>query len=1470
VADDAAALSPEDIQVLANTGMSAAEGMRTRDFIQTLEHILRVTCLRGLSDFMLPEVNPLPAGHLSVWDPVTGQAWRLDPKELEAPPPQPPSSGFGPGPACPNIQSLRPELPAEGVSLEKQLVLILDIDQEGCGFSACHFLATGQAHGGLGLALLFQGDWFHRMWNDLRSCMRYSIARLNHTCIQMSVAYNCPYGPWMRGANLSKSRGFVLTFLRWFEMQAAHSQQGPSVHEHLPNIVAEWSSLSAQAEHDLGHKASESASEEELLELFWRQIAGNDAMRRKGHYCKMGAWFSIFGAATAHDPQWTAWRFLAFWLAKFLLGQDGFDSRVQQRVAKDMLDLESKATTMTAAEQRAEVIRLRKHTGNVLALVPFLLHNHNLFNIRLLLLVGTPLWTLHTTVGARKTTPEANLQFNINMSTGAEEAMLRDMWRQTTGNAEALGRLGLATVPNPYPMGPNDLGSGMGTSPGVEMEDMPKRVMDFLLRVIRSRLRASHHATLALPGGLAGLLSSDLPTAEARMAWVREVWHLILDVEGSANTLPAAAALLKTEVHWLQWTLVQYTLRFLARHQFQLCPPVLSHLHRLWARIGDSKVIEDSHAIIRDLEQRDQKADSASCKAVYHRLSQGEVLHTRSLPRVAVQLEDFVKPPPAPASGVTGSALFQATSTTVPSALDVDQVLAKKKRFISRRPGDSHGAAAALQALRLLHSPVPGPSRLKMAQHLWQAGLLGPGAVVEYHPGPPRLPQVHLVLCPETFAARTAQLVWHGDLLLLDPRATWEWTLVLDAKQWLEIPGNWVLQQHDVDRYGFFGFRPERAPVPVAVSALLRGKPDTVTVQTIAKLAGVYMLKLQGKLKWPKALQLAEHVLASHPDRDHWLQQLQAGDPSDQPSEPEDEEDIIQDLSAVSLQELPPDEQKEFPREQARFRRGRGARASALQALRREAGGFPELPPEGEDPEEEDLAPAETQLAATLLPLSDSAALGPALPPPAPLEPGGTAVPDTPATTAAQAAEPGGDPGDPRRPGTRRQWVNDLLPENPPAKTSNLCLHMPPELDTWQGRYVVDGCQGQKTWSRKWGGTTGRTRHQAFVAVLERIWDRHRELTKEMPPAFVKQALDSCKGCECQHPRECSWLALAEGAELAAPPASLPPPPAASTPSGAEPPAKRRRQAHNSDTAARGSQEVVSHSPASGPVPIQPPPSPAPIQSSHSPGRRSRPRSSSSSSSQGSSSNRSRSNSSSSDSPAGAKGRSQDQPATTWELPAADIEQVPPDGNCLFTCVAMACNNIFSGKSLPQKQAAALGRKTRSTFTEKVLVEAQGKDNWDSVQVELEASSGLAWERYQQAISSGVPDPEAPRASWGGAIELRLLCHHYKIGCTIHHQVRATSRGRQVRPMDVVPPGSVPQKRWFHLLWTGDHYDLIRPGALERAAAQDRAPSDGRGSQGQGDHGHPGSGTGRLSSSQASAPQAATSTLQARTSGARS
>jgi hypothetical protein len=70
--------------------------------------VLQVIVTCRLFDCILPELNPLPARHLSPTHPT-----------LLIP------SGFGPGPASPKMQTLQPSLPTEGLSPG-----LLDINQE--------------------------------------------------------------------------------------------------------------------------------------------------------------------------------------------------------------------------------------------------------------------------------------------------------------------------------------------------------------------------------------------------------------------------------------------------------------------------------------------------------------------------------------------------------------------------------------------------------------------------------------------------------------------------------------------------------------------------------------------------------------------------------------------------------------------------------------------------------------------------------------------------------------------------------------------------------------------------------------------------------------------------------------------------------------------------------------------------------------------------------------------------------------------------------------------------------------------------------------------------------------------------------------------------------------------------------------------------------------------------------------------
>ena len=528
-----ATLTEQDLKPLLKDGVTSKEGAGAKDFVRVLKHVLETTCRLSMTSFSLPDTSPLLAGWVRM---KIGGVWiRVNLSALR---------GFAHGAA--QTSFTEPELDPSLHKLHLHRTLILDLDQEGQGWQACHFLATLPSKGGLGLSFKFDNDYFHRLWNDLRWRMRYSKGRINHSTIQMSVAYNCNYGPWMRGANLGKARSFVLTFLRWFSQQDVNST--PEI-QGEPHLVAEWMLLSAKASMDSGGRESlpDVSDDQELSDLFLKQIAGaNNSFRVKGQYCKMSAWFSIFGPAQDHDEKWTSWRFMSFWMAKLLQGPDRFCAKVQNKVARDMLEIEERGDAITAQEQKQEITKLRRHTGNVMTLVPFLLHNHNLFNMRLLLLAGRPMWDAYTATAAAKKTAEQSLEFASRLATGSEEACIRTVWRVTLCNAQSLNRLG---VPIPggkcYPMGPEDLGNGLGNAPGVPADQMPDRIMSFVLHITEGRLKTSHQWTLGLPESFAGVLWLGGPqqgfahgapqTGRNSFQRLERLWRMVNDIESRAN-----------------------------------------------------------------------------------------------------------------------------------------------------------------------------------------------------------------------------------------------------------------------------------------------------------------------------------------------------------------------------------------------------------------------------------------------------------------------------------------------------------------------------------------------------------------------------------------------------------------------------------------------------------------------------------------------------------------------------------------------------------------------------------------------------------------------------------------------------------------------------------------------------------------------------------------------------------------------
>ena len=208
------------------------------------------------------------------------------------------------------------------------------------------------------------------------------------------------------------------------------------------------------------------------------------------------------------------------------------------------------------------------------------------------------------------------------------------MWTNAVGGARELHRIGFQTMPGEPIIDvsqPTGLG-GPDSEEGVPLDKVPGRLMSFLFHFAEARLWSYAWLQFAYPEAFAGLLSPN----RASEAWedARELWVAATDAEASAHTLPSVRTL-RQEVYWLSWTLVQFVFRWLAQVDFKPCHGILSFLLMLFRRIGDTKCIEESHKIGRQLERKGQDRKKLEPDVFYARLQREKTpLQQRGIPRI--------------------------------------------------------------------------------------------------------------------------------------------------------------------------------------------------------------------------------------------------------------------------------------------------------------------------------------------------------------------------------------------------------------------------------------------------------------------------------------------------------------------------------------------------------------------------------------------------------------------------------------------------------------------------------------------------------------------------------------------------------------------------------------------------------------------------------------------------------------------
>ena len=109
---------------------------------------------------------------------------------------------------------------------------------------------------------------------------------------------------------------------------------------------------------------------------------------------------------------------------------------------------------------------------------------------------------------------------------------------------------------------------------------------------------------------------------------------------------PGPIASLYDDLTWSRLQSVQLTFRLLARNDFTPSGDMDHHIRRKLFRIGDTKIVEDTHNDLRDLF-RDNKAPLYKTLALFERQQTGRVPEKRGLHSVRLDQGAFEVEPPA-------------------------------------------------------------------------------------------------------------------------------------------------------------------------------------------------------------------------------------------------------------------------------------------------------------------------------------------------------------------------------------------------------------------------------------------------------------------------------------------------------------------------------------------------------------------------------------------------------------------------------------------------------------------------------------------------------------------------------------------------------------------------------------------------------------------------------------------------------
>lgn len=467
-------------------------------------------------------------------------------------------------------------------NLGDQPVLVHCVDQGSVGAACLNFLVQGR-----GLAMLMIPDRFHRAWNDTRAAMKKAKTWPWRSVVELCHVFNLNYGPFSSGAFFETKKELLEQFV---------ATCSPDTEPFL--------SYAADLAKERGLAEPETAEQRQQL---YDQVLQSSSFHTKGPLVKLMRWFSWLESATMYRNQ--------LWSIKMILEKT---VHVQQDCEGTLEEEPVLPVAVSSNDPKAELQMLKKSFGG-LALAPRLITRANLFNLELILTLCQPTWKVYGHLAKHVRSAQESVDFWRNTAAGTWQDELVAMVNAGCRDPAAFERLGLVdeevTVQS--------------------KDDRAADVFDFMLQLLHHRARSLVQTAQDPPFRYANVLSPDQATAAAAVQNMQADYQALLSAEAACCNAPGHCRAVQA-ITWRASSLQRAI--FLSFEQDNWSPTSTSGTRLLRACMtgpSDSKVVEDIHQHLRDLE-RSNRNNRMSRAALQLAVVGSGVLESRKIRTISV------------------------------------------------------------------------------------------------------------------------------------------------------------------------------------------------------------------------------------------------------------------------------------------------------------------------------------------------------------------------------------------------------------------------------------------------------------------------------------------------------------------------------------------------------------------------------------------------------------------------------------------------------------------------------------------------------------------------------------------------------------------------------------------------------------------------------------------------------------------